>query len=140
MNQAMWRDQRTQQNIELLVSKGHKIFGPDSGEQACGDVGLGRMMSPEEIIALLEQQFKSGILENKKIVITAGPTQEPLDPVRFITNRSSGKMGYAIAQSAIDYGAEVILISGPVNISPPESLHLVKVKTCLLYTSPSPRD
>ena len=129
MNQAMWRDQRTQQNIELLISKGNKIFGPDSGEQACGDVGLGRMMSPEEIIALLEQQFKSGILENKKIVITAGPTQEPLDPVRYITNRSSGKMGYAIAQSAIDYGAEVTLISGPVNISPPESLHLVKVKT-----------
>ena len=129
MNQAMWRDKRTQENIKSIQAKDIKVFGPDSGEQACGDTGLGRMMSPEMLVDLMSNLFSSGSLEKKKIVITAGPTQEPIDPVRYITNKSSGKMGYAIAQSALDLGAEVILISGPVQINPPSNLHLVNVKT-----------
>ena len=129
MNQAMWRDPRTQENLESLISNGFTICGPDSGEQACGDVGLGRMLEPIEILDLFSSLFDQGILIGRSVLITAGPTQEPIDPVRFITNRSSGKMGYSLAEAAIEAGAKVTLVSGPVNLDPPPNCHLVLVET-----------
>lgn len=129
MNQVMWRDTRTQDNIQKLIKEGVLIYGPGAGEQACGDVGLGRMLEPNEIIEKLSSLFNSGSLQQKKVLITAGPTQEPIDPVRFISNKSSGKMGFAIAEAAIDAGAEVVLVSGPVNLKDPDNVHIVEVKT-----------
>ena len=129
MNQVMWRDTRTQDNIQKLIKEGVLIYGPGAGEQACGDVGLGRMLEPNEIIEKLSSLFNSSSLQQKKVLITAGPTQEPIDPVRFISNKSSGKMGFAIAEAAIDAGAEVVLVSGPVNLKDPDNVHIVEVKT-----------
>lgn len=129
MNQVMWRDARTQDNIQKLIKEGVLIYGPGAGEQACGDVGVGRMLEPNEIIEKLSSLFNSGSLQQKKVLITAGPTQEPIDPVRFISNKSSGKMGFAIAEAAIDAGAEVVLVSGPVNLKDPDNVHIVEVKT-----------
>jgi phosphopantothenoylcysteine decarboxylase/phosphopantothenate--cysteine ligase len=100
MNQAMWRDPRTQQNLEALLSQGVNIFGPGSGEQACGDTGPGRMLEPTQIMQACANLIAAGPLEGKRVVITAGPTREALDPVRFISNHSSGKMGYALAEAA----------------------------------------
>jgi phosphopantothenoylcysteine decarboxylase/phosphopantothenate--cysteine ligase len=102
MNQAMWKDERTQSNIRNLEDKNFSLYGPGSGEQACGDIGLGRMLEPTEIIELFATLFKAGSLSNQRILITAGPTQEPIDPVRYVTNRSSGKMGYALAEAALE--------------------------------------
>ena len=129
MNQAMWKDERTQSNIQNLEHKNFSLYGPGAGEQACGDVGLGRMLEPSEIIELFASLFEAGTMSNKSILITAGPTQEPLDPVRYLTNRSSGKMGYALAEAAVEAGAQVTLVSGPVNIEPPARCNLVSVKT-----------
>ena len=129
MNQVMWRDTRTQNNIQKLLKEGVLIYGPGAGEQACGEVGLGRMLEPNEIIEKLSSLFNSGSLLQKKVLITAGPTQEPIDPVRFISNKSSGKMGFAIAEAAIEAGAEVVLVSGPVNLKDPDNVHIVEVKT-----------
>ena len=129
MNQAMWKDSRTEENIKKLIENKFQIYGPSSGEQACGDVGLGRMLEPDEIISSFSLLFEEGILMNKSILISAGPTQEPIDPVRYITNKSSGKMGYSLAQAGLEAGAKVTLISGPVNIEAPEGVHLVKIKT-----------
>ncbi len=129
MNQAMWGDERTQDNIKKLETQNFQICGPGSGEQACGDVGMGRMLEPLEILDLFSYSFNEGKMAGKSILITAGPTQEPIDPVRFITNRSSGKMGYSLAQSAIDYGAKVTLISGPVNLEPPSNCNFISIKT-----------
>ena len=129
MNQVMWRDTRTQGNIQKLLKEGVLIYGPGAGEQACGEVGLGRMLEPNEIIEKLSSLFNSGSLLQKKVLITAGPTQEPIDPVRFISNKSSGKMGFAIAEAAIEAGAEVVLVSGPVNLQDPDNVHIVEVKT-----------
>ena len=129
MNQAMWKDERTQSNIQNLEHKNFSLYGPGSGEQACGDVGLGRMLEPSEIIELFASLFEAGTMSNKSILITAGPTQEPIDPVRYLTNRSSGKMGYAFAEAAVEAGAQVTLVSGPVNIEPPARCNLVSVKT-----------
>jgi phosphopantothenoylcysteine decarboxylase/phosphopantothenate--cysteine ligase len=129
MNQAMWKDERTQSNILNLEEKNFSLYGPGSGEQACGDVGLGRMLEPSEIVELFSSLFTVGSLSNKSILITAGPTQEPIDPVRYVTNRSSGKMGYALAEAAIEAGAQVTLVSGPVNIVPLARCNLVSVKT-----------
>ena len=129
MNQAMWGDERTQDNIKKLESQNFQICGPGSGEQACGDVGMGRMLEPLAILDLFSYSFNEGKMAGKSILITAGPTQEPIDPVRFITNRSSGKMGYSLAQSAIDYGAKVTLISGPVNLEPPSNCNFISIKT-----------
>ena len=129
MNQAMWKDERTQSNIKNLERKEFSLYGPGSGEQACGDVGLGRMLEPSEIVELFASLFKAGSLSNKSVLITAGPTQEPIDPVRYVTNRSSGKMGYALAEAAIEAGAQVTLVSGPVNILPPASCNLIPVET-----------
>lgn len=131
MNQAMWRDDRTQENLEKLKTKGFKIFGPGSGEQACGDIGLGRMLEPLEILQLFSSSFNQEEMSGKSILITAGPTQEPIDPVRYITNRSSGKMGYSLAEAAIQSGAEVTLISGPVHIDPPEKCNFIPIETAV---------
>jgi phosphopantothenoylcysteine decarboxylase/phosphopantothenate--cysteine ligase len=120
MNQAMWSHSASVENINNLTRRGVTIIGPESGSQACGDIGPGRMEQPDSIIEQASSLFNSGVLQGKKVVITAGPTREALDPVRYISNHSSGKMGYALATAAIDAGADVILISGPVALSIPE--------------------
>jgi len=129
MNQAMWHKPVTQQNLQRLRQQGVEIIGPASGEQACGELGLGRMMEPELICERIVGNKGPQFLKGCKLMITAGPTREPLDPVRYMTNRSSGKMGYSIAAAAIEMGAEVVLVSGPVNLSPPAQAQLVQVET-----------
>lgn len=129
MNQAMWAAAATQRNIAQLRADGVEILGPASGEQACGEVGLGRMLEPVEILSILPGLLGRGRLAGKRVLITAGPTFEPIDPVRGITNRSSGKMGYAVAQAAIEAGAEVCLISGPTALVPPAGVRCVEVQT-----------
>lgn len=127
MNQGMWANPATQQNLSVLTARGMKIFGPASGEQACGDVGLGRMLEPSEIAALSADIFDAGLLAGLRIAITAGPTQEAIDPVRYISNRSSGKMAYALAIEAAAAGAQVTLISGPVALATPERVKRIDV-------------
>jgi phosphopantothenoylcysteine decarboxylase/phosphopantothenate--cysteine ligase len=132
MNHVMWNNPATQSNRELLEQRGIHILGPDTGSQACGETGAGRMLDPDVIAATvcgLSVGKGDGVLEGRKVVITAGPTREPIDPVRYITNRSSGKMGYAIARAAAAQGAEVILISGPVSLQPPPGMRVVQVNT-----------
>ncbi|PPC95813.1 MAG: bifunctional phosphopantothenoylcysteine decarboxylase/phosphopantothenate--cysteine ligase CoaBC [Methylotenera sp.] len=119
MNKQMWENPATQRNIAQLVSDGIHILGPDSGEQACGEIGLGRMLEAEDLHYLINAYFQPKRLRGKKIMITAGATLEMIDPVRAITNLSSGKMGYAIAQAAFEMGAEVTLISGATALTPP---------------------
>lgn len=113
MNQAMWSNQATQENLQTLKSRGIAIYGPASGEQACGDVGEGRMLEPEAIAEKLEALFNHQLLSGVRVMLTAGPTREAIDPVRYISNHSSGKMGYALAQASLEAGASVELISGP---------------------------
>lgn len=127
MNQAMWTNSATQANLALLAERKIACFGPAEGSQACGDVGPGRMLEPTELAELTAKQFATGSLSGKHIVITAGPTREAIDPVRYISNHSSGKMGYALAQAAIDAGAKVTLISGPTQLSPPKHSHVISV-------------
>jgi len=129
MNQAMWSNSATQDNVEILEKRGLLFFGPASGSQACGDIGEGRMFEPQQLLLSLSNLFNTGELSGIKLMVTAGPTQEPIDPVRFISNRSSGKMGYAIAEAAHDAGAKVQLISGPVAIQPPKDIDCIKVST-----------
>ena len=131
MNQAMWHKPVTQENIAKLEQHGVKFIGPESGEQACGELGFGRMSEPAKIGEVLLNRSNNGALQGVKVLISAGPTREPLDPVRFISNRSSGKMGYALAQAAIDAGAKVTLVSGPVQLSAPAQANLIKVETAL---------
>jgi len=119
MNKQMWENPATQRNIAQLVSDGIHILGPDSGEQACGEIGLGRMLEAEDLHYLITAYFQPKRLRGKKILITAGATLEMIDPVRAITNLSSGKMGYAIAQAAFEMGADVTLISGATALTPP---------------------
>ena len=127
MNQGMWRHPASLDNVEKLNQRGVTIIGPDSGIQACGDTGPGRMEQPVTIINQASDMFTSKSLQGKKVVITAGPTREALDPVRYISNHSSGKMGYALATAALDAGADVVLISGPVNLSIPERCQYLSV-------------
>lgn len=127
MNQAMWRDSVTQENVNKLLTRGFLMVGPDSGEQACGDVGLGRMLEPIAIAQHIANSFTTKALTGKRVVITAGPTQENIDPVRYITNHSSGKMGFALAEAAVEEGAEVILISGPVSLATPDRVERINV-------------
>lgn len=131
MNQQMWKHPATQQNIQTLEQRGVQILGPDQGVQACGDIGPGRMLEPTALLqAMLDfYQPKDLPLTGCKVLITAGPTREPIDPVRFITNRSSGKMGYAVAAAARDLGAAVTLVSGPVNLAAPKNLPCIFVET-----------
>lgn len=127
MNQAMWSNEATQQNLKTLQERGITVFGPASGEQACGDVGFGRMLEPEQLLQLSAGLFDEGLLSGLRITITAGPTQEAIDPVRFLSNRSSGKMAYALATEAALAGAQVTLISGPVALATPERVRRVDV-------------
>jgi len=129
MNQGMWRNASTQANVEVLTQRKIRIFGPAAGEQACGDVGPGRMLEPLALVDAAASFFVSGILAGKKVVITAGPTREAIDPVRYISNHSSGKMGYALAQAAIEAGAYTVLISGPTQLTPPDRVEFVSVTT-----------
>jgi phosphopantothenoylcysteine decarboxylase/phosphopantothenate--cysteine ligase len=132
MNTAMWEHPATVRNLEILRERGHRILDPDDGRLACGTVGPGRLPDPARIAAIaagmLNQRHD---LDNETVLITAGPTREPLDPVRFISNRSSGKMGYALAEAAAARGARVVLISGPVYLAAPEGVELVQVQTAL---------
>src|SRR5580658_7534724 len=132
MNVNMWRHPATQANLETLRRRGHRIVEPDSGYLACGMTGPGRLAELEEIVeAISRETFKRRDLDSETILITAGPTQEPIDPVRFLSNRSSGKMGYALAEAAAARGARVVLISGPVNLSPPRGVETVPVGTAI---------
>jgi phosphopantothenoylcysteine decarboxylase/phosphopantothenate--cysteine ligase len=127
MNQAMWANDSTMTNLNVLVDRGYHIFGPAEGEQACGDVGPGRMMEPAQLLELSASLFETGELAGKNFVITGGPTREAIDPVRFISNHSSGKMAYALAAEAVAAGAKVTLISGPVNLPTPKSVKRINV-------------
>ena len=130
MNVRMWEHASNKQNISTLKSYGYRILGPEIGEMACGEFGEGKMLEVDEVINQLELFFKQ-ISKNKKLkaIVTAGPTQELIDPVRFITNRSSGKQGYEIANSLVENGFDTTLISGPTNLEPNDNLKLIKVKT-----------
>jgi len=129
MNRQMWENPATQRNIEQLHRDGLVVFGPDSGDQACGETGMGRMLEPANLARSIGAWFQPKLLAGTHVLITAGPTFEPIDPVRGITNRSSGKMGYAVARAALEAGAQVTLISGPVSLEAPASTHLVHVET-----------
>jgi phosphopantothenoylcysteine decarboxylase/phosphopantothenate--cysteine ligase len=130
MNRQMWVNAATQANVKLLRSRGVRVLGPASGEQACGEVGAGRMLEPLQIVGeLFAQRDTAGRLHGRKVVVTAGPTRERIDPVRFISNRSSGKMGYAVAEAAREAGASVVLISGPVQIPTPLGVERVDVES-----------
>ena len=130
MNQQMWANNATKENVSKLLSRGVQLLGPADGEQACGDTGLGRMVDPMFIVKALvnsEQDIKSNLFENKNLLITAGPTLEPIDPVRYISNHSSGKMGFALAEQAALMGANVTLVAGPVNLPSPNNVERVDV-------------
>ncbi len=130
MNVNMWQHAATQANLETLRQRGHRMVDPDSGYLACGMTGPGRLADPAAILEAIEREArKRRDLEGETVLITAGPTQEPLDPVRYISNRSSGKMGYALAEAAAARGARVILISGPVHLAPPYGVEVVPVRT-----------
>ena len=129
MNMNMWLDKTTQENYKALSSRGLSFIGPANGEQACGDIGPGRMEEPFRIIELIHSSLNKGPLSGKTITITAGPTREQIDPVRFLSNNSSGKMGYALGLAAIEAGASVNLISGPVAISAHKDINLYKVNS-----------
>jgi len=136
MNSNMWAHPATRENVEILRGRGHLIIEPEQGLLACGTTGPGRLAEPEKIAeAVVRLSVDRGParcdLDGETVLITAGPTQEPLDPVRFISNRSSGKMGYSIAQAAAERGARVILISGPVQIDPPHGVEVVRVQTAV---------
>jgi phosphopantothenoylcysteine decarboxylase/phosphopantothenate--cysteine ligase len=130
MNRQMWANPATQANIRILKERGVRVLGPASGEQACGEVGVGRMLEPMEITAeIFTTRGGAGPLQGLKVVVTAGPTREKIDPVRFISNRSSGKMGYAVAEAAREAGAHVVLVSGPVQIPTPRGVERVDVES-----------
>lgn len=127
MNQQMWQDPATRTNAKTLENRNIRMLGPGVGDQACGETGPGRMLEPAELIDGISSIFESGALERRKLVVTAGPTWEAIDPVRGITNHSSGKMGYAVATAAVEAGAEVVLISGPTALAIPPHLRYVPV-------------
>lgn len=129
MNQEMWKDPATQSNVQTLAERGLLFAGPASGDQACGDVGPGRMLEPEAIAAAASALFSSGSLAGKQVIVTAGPTREALDPVRYLSNHSSGRMGYALARAAAEAGASVTLVSGPVNLATPDTVKRVDVQS-----------
>src|ERR1039458_3964712 len=132
MNSNMWLHAATQANLETLRRRGHRIVEPDSGYLACGMTGPGRLADPEAIAAAIVSEIpRLRDLDGEHVLLTAGPTQEPLDPVRYITNRSSGKMGYALAEAAAARGAHVVLISGPVHLPPPRGVEVIQVHTAV---------
>jgi len=129
MNQQMFANPATQDNLDQLAARGILVWGPSAGEQACGDVGPGRMLEPDQLLDNVELQFAPGRLQGTRLLLTAGPTREAIDPVRYISNRSSGKMGYALAEAALQAGAEVTLVSGPVSLNAPTGVQLVAVES-----------
>lgn len=129
MNQGMWRDRATQANLDTLRQRQLLVFGPAEGSQACGDTGPGRMLEADALVALAAQQFASGALTGKRVVISAGPTREAIDPVRYISNHSSGKMGFALAAAAAEAGASVVLVAGPVNLATPDRVQRIDVES-----------
>ena len=129
MNREMWAAAPTQRNVQQLAADGVRIYGPASGKQACGETGPGRMLEPAELLAALADATGAGVLAGLRVLVTAGPTFEPIDPVRGLTNRSSGKMGYAIAQAATEAGATVCLVSGPTCLATPAGVRRVDVVT-----------
>jgi phosphopantothenoylcysteine decarboxylase/phosphopantothenate--cysteine ligase len=132
MNAAMWQHAATVHNLEILRGRGHTVLDPDSGPLACGTVGPGRLPDPERIAAIAQRLVtQRHDFDHETVLVTAGPTREPVDPVRFLSNRSSGKMGYALAEAAVCRGARVILISGPVHLPAPEGVEVVQVQTAL---------
>ena len=129
MNVEMWGNAATQRNTARLTADGVRLAGPAAGDQACGEVGYGRMLEAVQIVAQIEALFAPGRLQGKRVLVTAGPTEEPVDPVRVLTNSSSGKMGYAVARAAREAGAEVTLVSGPVSLATPAGVSRVDVRT-----------
>ena len=127
MNRQMWENPATQRNIHQLQQDGVLVLGPGRGDQACGETGLGRMLEPEQLLRMLEASQQPKLLAGKRILVTAGPTIEAIDPVRGITNFSSGRMGYSIAQAAWEMGAEVVLVSGPTALEPPPDIQVIQV-------------
>ena len=127
MNQAMWRAPATRRNAAVLAGDGRCIIGPEVGDQACGDTGPGRMTEPEALLLAVQQALAAPCLRGRKVLVTAGPTQEALDPVRYLSNQSSGKQGYAIAQAAAAAGAQTTLVSGPSNLPPPANVERIEV-------------
>ncbi len=127
MNQQMWAAGATQENIAVLRQRGVMQLGPAEGEQACGETGAGRMLEPEQLSAWVQDYFLPGALTDLKVLVTAGPTREPIDPVRYISNHSSGKMGYAVAAAAFEAGAEVTLVTGPTDLAIPSGVNSVDV-------------
>lgn len=129
MNQQMWLNPATCANIETLQGRGIILAGPAAGLQACGETGPGRMLEPLELVTSVNAVFDTRVLEGKAVMVTAGPTQEAIDPVRFISNRSSGRMGFAIARAAVEAGARVTLVSGPVSLSSPDRVNCIQVRS-----------
>ena len=129
MNHRMWAHAATQDNVKTLLQRGVKMFGPAVGDQACGETGPGRMLEADALVTALAALFKPGTLSGSRVLITAGPTQEAIDPVRFIGNRSSGKMGFAMARAAHEAGAQVTLISGPVALETPDGVTRIDVRS-----------
>ncbi|WP_420585120.1 bifunctional phosphopantothenoylcysteine decarboxylase/phosphopantothenate--cysteine ligase CoaBC [Ruegeria sp.] len=129
MNVRMWDHPATQRNLKQLQADGVRFVGPNEGDMACGEYGPGRMSEPLEIVAAIEAQFGEGPLSGKRVLVTSGPTHEPIDPVRYIANRSSGAQGTAVARALAALGAEVIFVTGPADVSPPEGVKVVPVET-----------
>jgi phosphopantothenoylcysteine decarboxylase / phosphopantothenate---cysteine ligase len=129
MNVEMWENAATQRNLQLLQADGILLAGPAAGDQACGEVGMGRMLEPAQLLAEIDRLFQPKRLAGMRVLVTAGPTEEPVDPVRVLTNSSSGKMGYAIARAAREAGAEVTLVSGPVALATPSGVARIDVRT-----------
>lgn len=132
MNSGMWRSAANQHNVEVLTGRGVRWVGPASGHLACGEEDIGRMSEPGEIVSAVQKMLAPvRDLSGRRVLVTAGPTREPIDPVRFLSNRSTGRMGYALAEAARDRGAEVTLVSGPVTLAPPQGVEFVSISTTL---------
>ena len=131
MNQGMWRNPATAQTVLTLQQRGVRLWGPADGEQACGETGPGRMLEPDQLLQRVDETLSGGAAAGLRVLLTAGPTREPIDPVRFLSNRSSGKMGFALAQAFSDQGAEVMLVSGPVSLTTPRGVRRIDVETAL---------
>jgi phosphopantothenoylcysteine decarboxylase/phosphopantothenate--cysteine ligase len=129
MNVRMWQHPATARNLATLVADGVRVVGPNDGDMACGEFGPGRMAEPLEIVAAIEASFQNGPLSGKRVLVTSGPTHEPIDPVRYIANRSSGAQGTAIAHALAALGAEVVFVTGPADVPPPQGVHVVRVET-----------
>jgi phosphopantothenoylcysteine decarboxylase / phosphopantothenate---cysteine ligase len=130
MNHRMWENAATQANVETLTRRGVRVLGPAVGDQACGEFGPGRLLEPLEIVSLIAPLVARGPLQGRRVMVTAGPTRECIDPVRFVSNRSSGKMGFAVAQAMQEAGAEVVLVSGPVTLATPPGVRRIDVESC----------